>query len=149
MTICIETAVEKNYLEVKAGFTEYLFKRLAPPFPPVKVLRFDGCTTGDQVALELNFLLFRQKWISLITEDGTDEKEFYFVDEGIELPFFLGKWNHRHRVISRQKGSLIRDEIEYSGPYSWLTPLLFPVLWLQFWYRKPIYQKVFKNSPQH
>lgn len=147
MNLTIETTVEKNYLEVKAGFTEHLFKKLAPPFPPVEVLRFDGCKTGDQVALELNFILFRQKWISLITEDGTNEKEFYFVDEGIRLPFFLGKWKHRHRVISLGSGSLIRDEIEFSGPYRWISPLLFPLLWIQFAYRKPIYRKIFKNSP--
>lgn len=147
MTLTLETAVEKNYLQVKAGFNELLFKKLAPPFPPVKVLKFDGCKTGDQVALELNFIFFRQKWISLITEDGTDEKEFYFVDEGIQLPFFLGKWKHRHRVISSRTGSLIRDEIEFSGPYPWITPLLFPLLWIQFWYRKPIYRKIFKNNP--
>lgn len=146
MKIVVETAVENNYLEVKAGFTEELFRKLAPPFPPVNVLRFDGCTTGDKVELELNFLLFKQKWVSLITEDKTTENEFYFVDEGVKLPFFLGKWRHKHRIISQGLGSLIRDEIEFSGPYFWLTPILFPALWIQFWYRKPIYKKIFRNN---
>lgn len=146
MKIILETAVEKNYLEVKAGFTEQLFRELAPPFPPVKVLRFDGCKTGDQVILELNFIFFKQKWISLITEDSTTDEEFYFVDEGTQLPFFLGKWRHKHRIISQASGSLIRDEINFSAPFSWATPLLYPTLWIQFWYRKPIYRRIFKKK---
>lgn len=145
MKIVIETLVEKGYLEVKEGFTESLFKRLAPPFPPVNVLRFDGCKKGDQVALELNFILFKQKWISLITDDLTTKEEFYFVDEGTRLPFFLGRWRHKHRIISRGEGAVIRDEIDFSGPFAWVTPLLLPALWLQFVYRKPIYRKVFKK----
>jgi ligand-binding SRPBCC domain-containing protein len=145
MNITIETPVEQGYLEVKAGFTETLFKKLAPPFPPVNVIRFDGCNTGDEVALELNFILFKQKWVSLITADQTSEKEFFFVDEGTRLPFFLGKWKHKHRIISSGKGAVIRDEIDFEGPFAWMTPLLYPVLWLQFWYRKPIYRKIFKK----
>lgn len=148
MNITIETPVEQGYLEVKAGFTETLFKKLAPPFPPVKVLRFEGCKTGDEVALELNFLLFKQKWTSLITADETSDVEFFFLDEGVQLPFFLGKWKHKHRIISSGKGAVIRDEIDFEGPFGWMTPLLFPVLWLQFWYRKPIYQKIFKKTVQ-
>ncbi len=146
MQIQIETPVLQDYLQVKAGFTESLFKDLAPPFPPVKVLRFDGCKKGDQVTLELDFFLFKQKWVSLITEDQTTDSEFYFIDEGIQLPFFLGKWKHKHRIIARGNGSVIRDEIAFSGPFFWVTPLLFPVLWVQFWYRKPIYRKIFKKK---
>ena len=146
MNIQLETPVEEHYLKVKSGFTEHLFKQLAPSFPPVKVLQFEGCKTGDHVALELDFLLFKQKWTSLITEDNTDDKEFYFVDEGLILPFFLGKWRHKHRIISTKNGAIIRDEIDFSGPFFWMTPLLYPLLWIQFWYRKPIYRKIFKKS---
>ncbi len=66
MKIVVETQVEQGYLDVKAGFDQSLFLRLNPPFPPVKLLRFDGCQKGDLVSLELDFLLFRQKWKSAI-----------------------------------------------------------------------------------
>ena len=89
MRLLLQTAVESAHLEVKEGFTEALFAKLAPPFPPVKVLRFDGCRAGDLVDLELNFIFFKQKWTSKITEDHLDAQEFRFVDEGIVLPFFL------------------------------------------------------------
>ena len=146
MKILVETPVEMGFLDVKKGFDESLFKQLSPPFPSVKVVRFDGCKKGDTVALELNFLFFKQKWTSLITEDQTSDLEFAFVDEGTVLPFFLKKWKHRHRVISTGIGSIIRDEISYEGPFSLLTWALYPVLLLQFSFRKPIYRKVFSRA---
>lgn len=143
MNLIIETPVKQDYLKVKEGFDEKLFTRLSPPFPPVKLIKFDGSQKGDVVSLELNFLLFKQKWTSLITEDQTNEKEFFFVDEGTELPFFLKKWTHKHRIIKKGDQSIIRDEIEYEAPFKIMTWLLYPALWGQFAYRKPIYKKIF------
>lgn len=144
MKINISTKVEKSYLEVKEGFNDSLFLKLNPPFPPVKLLRFDGSSKGDIVILELNLLLFKQKWVSEITDDHTDDREFYFIDEGTTLPFFLKEWKHKHRIIKQEKGSVIKDEIEFQGPAGILTLLLYPVLYIQFLYRKPVYQKIFR-----
>jgi ligand-binding SRPBCC domain-containing protein len=146
MQIQIETPVGQSYLDVKDGFNETLFKKLSPPFPPVKLLRFDGSRKGDLVTLELNFIFFKQKWTSEIIQDSTTDLEFSFVDQGVELPFFLKKWKHRHRVISSGIGSVIRDEIEYEAPFRLLTYALYPALWLQFAFRRPIYKKIFKRS---
>ncbi|MFN3800467.1 SRPBCC family protein [Belliella pelovolcani] len=143
MDITIETTVAQDYLQVKEGFDETLFTKLSPPFPPVKLLRFDGSKTGDLVTLELNFIFFKQKWTSEITDDQTDEQEFFFIDEGVVLPFFLKKWKHKHRIIKAKNGSIIRDEISYEGPFGLMTLLLYPALYLQFLYRKPIYKKIF------
>lgn len=145
MKINIETQVEQDYLEVKEGFNESLFTKLSPPFPPVKLLRFDGSKKGDFVTLELNFILFKQKWTSEITEDKTTDQEFYFVDKGIELPFFLKKWEHRHRIIKSGNGSIIRDEISYESKGALMTLILYPALFIQFLYRKPIYKKIFQG----
>jgi ligand-binding SRPBCC domain-containing protein len=143
MKLIIITTVNQSYLQVKAGFNETLFKELSPPFPPVKLLRFDGSTKGDLVTLELNFIFFKQKWTSEIVADLTDENEFYFIDKGIQLPFFLKKWTHKHRILKDGERSIIRDEIDYEAPFGLLTWLLYPALFLQFTYRKPIYKKIF------
>lgn len=143
MKLVVETEVDQDYLKVKEGFTESLFLKLNPPFPPVKLIRFDGSETGHLVSLELNFLLFKQKWTSKITDHQLNEIEFFFVDEGIELPFFLKSWKHNHRLIRKGDHCVIRDEIEYEGPNSVITNLLYPILKGQFLYRKPIYKKVF------
>ncbi|MCH7407931.1 hypothetical protein MM239_00870 [Belliella sp. DSM 111904] len=144
--IRISTKVDQSYLTVKEGFNQSLFKKLSPPFPPVKLIRFDGSVEGDIVSMELNFIFFKQVWTSEITKDHTDSKEFYFIDQGIKLPFFLKKWKHKHRIIKAKNGSIILDEISYQAPYAWLTLLLYPALYLQFLYRKPIYKKVFKKE---
>jgi ligand-binding SRPBCC domain-containing protein len=146
MEIIIKTYVNQPLQSVWQGFDENLFVKLAPPFPPVRLLRFDGSEKGNEVHLELNFLLFRQTWVSLITENVKTDDQIYFVDEGIKLPFFIKYWKHRHRIIKhidKGKGtqSLIIDEVEFK---SWLGWLIYPVLYFQFWYRKGIYEEIFK-----
>jgi ligand-binding SRPBCC domain-containing protein len=143
MKIKVATHVAQNYKSVMEGFTEELFLKLTPPFPPVRLLRFDGCKKDDVVALELNFIFFKQQWVSLIVEDGLDEKAFYFIDVGTKLPFFLNYWRHHHKIIQSGQGTKIVDELTFKSPLPFLDIFLWPVLWLQFVYRKPIYKKIF------
>ena len=143
MKLTIQTRVNRPYDQVWAGFDKTLFDQLSPPFPPVRVVRFDGCLKGDIVDLELNFLLFKQRWVSHITDQKTTDTEIFFVDEGRQLPFFLSQWTHRHRILKDQNNAIIADEITFRTPF-WLTDYLFyPLLWVQFAYRKPIYRRVF------
>lgn len=146
MNITITTSVEKDFLAVKSGFTQDLFLALNPPFPKVKLLRFDGCEKGDIVSLQLNFIFFKQTWESVITEDETSNKEFRFIDEGIKLPFFFKYWRHHHRVISSENGAKIIDDITFKTPLLIPEFLMYPTLYLQFLYRKPVYKKFFKKA---
>lgn len=147
MKLRIQTRVSQSYQAVWQGFNEELFRKLSPPFPPVRVIQFDGCLAGDTVALELNFFLFKQQWISYITEQQSSASEHYFVDEGVKLPFFLRSWKHRHRIIREEGGgTLIGDEIEFKSPFRVTDYLMYPLLWAQFAYRKPIYKKAFALS---
>ena len=145
MKIRITTHVESSLEKVKEGFTQDLFLSLNPPFPPVKLLRFDGCKTGDQVALELNFILFKQRWISDITAEDETESEWFFLDEGTKLPFFLKSWKHRHAVERRGDGADIVDDISFTTGTLLTDLLLYPALLGQFLYRKPIYKNRFKS----
>lgn len=143
MKLTLRTSVQQSYQQVWSGFTEDLFKKLSLPFPPVKVIQFDGCEKGNHVVLELNFLLFRQRWTSLIIEQEITTKEVFFVDKGIKLPFFLSFWQHCHRIIKAGEQTIIADEIEFRTPFVLTDYLFYPLLWLQFTYRKPIYRRVF------
>jgi ligand-binding SRPBCC domain-containing protein len=145
MKITIKTAVNQPMEAVWNGFDESLFAKLAPPFPPVKLLRFDGSEQGDEVHLELDFIFFKQTWVSIITENVKTEKEIYFIDKGVKLPFFLTFWQHKHLIVKaidmkRDIRSIIIDEIAFESPFG---ILLYPALFLQFFYRKPIYKKIF------
>ncbi len=145
MNLKITTNVAQHYLKVKDGFSEDLFLKLNPPFPPVELKEFGGCEKGDKVHLRLNFIFFKQDWISDITYSNTDENLFEFIDEGVKLPFFLKYWRHHHKVKNLDNGqSVVVDDINFKSPFLWMDYLLYPVLWLQFIYRKPVYKKIFR-----
>ena len=143
MNIKISTKVNQSLLKVWEGFNLELFSKLAPPFPPVKVKEFGGCLKGDKVHLELNFLLFKQDWISDIVDQKRTESEIYFIDEGTKLPFFLSYWKHKHRLVKDDEGTLIIDDIIFKTPTILTDYLFYPLMYLQFLYRKPIYKRVF------
>lgn len=147
MEIRISTRVKGKPEAVFAGFDQSLFEALSPPFPPVRVLAFGGCQKGAEVDLELDFLLRKERWLSLVTESGmTESGTHYFVDEGRVLPFFLTYWRHEHRVEPDPEdptGSLIVDFITFKTP-KWLPEtLMAPGLWAQFLYRVPVYKRYF------
>ncbi len=150
MRLLLQTSVRQPLPQVWAGFDRKLFDQLAPPFPPVEVVRFDGCLRGDVVHLRLNFIVFRQDWVSdIIDQQSTgmpdQPDEIFFVDEGTKLPFFLRYWHHRHRLVrdTQTGGTHIIDDITFRTPSLLTDYLFYPLMWLQFAYRKPIYRRVF------
>ena len=141
--IQIKTPVAQSAQQVDAGFTRDLLEKLTPPFPPVRILRYDGNTPGDEVHLQLGFLLFTQTWVSEITARMTGPTEWGFVDEGRKLPFFLGYWQHKHRIVVQGTGAVIIDDITFHAPLNIFDFLLWPVLYAQFAARRPLYRQVF------
>lgn len=146
MKLKIETTVARDFRTVYAGFTEELFRELTPPGVPVRLLRFDGSRTGDEVHLELRFPGFKHLWISQITADDCSESECFFVDEGRKLPIFLSYWRHAHRIRRAEAGAVIVDDIEFECPVPGMAWLVFPFLRHQFRARSPVYQRIF-GSP--
>lgn len=145
MNLNIRTTVNQSFKQVFRLFTKELFLKLSPPFPKVKLLRFDGSEKQDRVLVELDFILFKQEWESIIVEKKENKDEIYFVDEGIKLPFFLKNWKHTHRIIKNGDKSDIVDDIEFETPFRPFDILFYPILYFQFAYRRPIYKKVFSE----
>lgn len=144
MKIYIPILVKGNYKKLIEQFDAKLFNALAPPLAPVKLLRFDGSKKGDVVHIQLSLAgMFKQDWISDITEDGVNEKEAWFVDEGKKLPFFLSYWKHRHLLQNYGENTQIVEDIEFKTPFFLLDYLMYPILYLQFAGRKPVYLSVF------
>jgi ligand-binding SRPBCC domain-containing protein len=140
----IKTRVEAPLEIVQKGFDQHLFQALNPPFPKVKVMKFDGSKPGDTVSLQLNFVFFKQLWTSEITAEEIREGYWHFVDQGVQLPFFLSQWKHIHRVEAvSANSSCIIDDITFSTG-TLLTDLLFyPAMLAQFAYRIPVYKRYF------
>ena len=145
MHLYLRTHVAAAPAQVSAGFTRKLFLALAPPFPPFRLLRFGGCRRGDQVEIELGAGPLRTRWTSLITEHGElPDGTFYFVDEGQVLPAPLRFWQHRHLMQpAPDGGTFIVEDITYRTRSPLLDQLLYPVLWAQFAWRRPIYRRWF------
>jgi ligand-binding SRPBCC domain-containing protein len=143
--ISIKTTVRRPLAEVKSKFNRALFLALSPPFPKALVEKFDGCSPGDKVQLTLNFILFKQQWHGVITEESSTDVEWYFIDEGEILPFPLKSWKHKHalRVDASSGKTLIHDYISFSTGSWLLDRLSYPLFFMMFYYRKPIYRKYF------
>ena len=142
LSYSISTPVQAPISHVKKLFTADLLIRLSPPFPTVTLQRFDGCKKDDNVVLVINLLFQKVTWSSLITEDLETENEWYFIDQGVKMPFGLQYWQHKHRVqkISEEACEII-DEISFDTCNAFLNYLLFPFLWGMIFYRKPFYKK--------
>jgi len=143
----VRTRVNAPMQVVWTLFNEELLKKLSPPFPQVRIVRFDGCQTGDIVALELNLLFAKPVWTSHITDSIQSEDVCAFVDEGVEMPLGLTAWRHEHRIEKRDATSAdIVDNISFRTNYWLLDYLLFPLFWGMIVYRIPLY-KLYLNQP--
>ena len=142
MRIELSTRIENRTIDKTfQKFDEALFLKLAPPLPVSKLIRFDGCKTNDVVALKIRIFFKWHLWESQIISNEHTESEINFVDKGTTLPFFLSSWEHRHRIIQENNDVLIIDDIEFFAHNKVLTLLSFPILYLMFAMRKPIYRK--------
>ncbi len=141
LLLTTEVAAESPQ-HVLARFDENLFRTLAPPFPKLRVDRFDGCHTGDTVALSMDWGLFQQPWVSLITDNGANAREAWFVDEGQKLPWPFRYWRHRHLMTQGTPGrTLITEDLTYRTGSTILDWLVRPAIWALLAYRKPIYRR--------
>ncbi len=143
----VRTRVQAPMQQVWTMFDAALLKKLSPPFPQVRIVRFDGCQTGDIVTLELNLLVAKPLWTSHITSSVQNEDACAFVDEGVEMPLGLSAWRHEHRIEKYDvKSAEIVDKISFRTKYWLLDYLLFPLFWGMIVYRIPLY-KLYLNQP--
>jgi len=144
MKILIETLVAQNYKDVFAQFDRDLFLALKPPLINLQLERFDGCNKGDKVEMQLGILGVQQSWKALIVEQQENSDAIYFIDEGVEIPPPIKHWRHRHTLKNiAERQTMIVDDIEFSTGNSVLDLLMYPIMYLLFWYRKPIYRNYF------
>ena len=143
MKLLFTTPIDQPFEKIRERFNQNLFTYLAPPFLPVKILRFDGIKKNDEIHLKLGP---GQHWISLITLEATTDKGWSFIDEGKVLPWPLIFWKHHHRVdrISETSSQIV-DDIEFECRPKVLGPLIRPILWSVFAVRPRRYQQYFKD----
>jgi ligand-binding SRPBCC domain-containing protein len=94
----ITSRVSASLPYVWSKFDQNLLAKLAPPFPIARIIQFDGCQVNDKVCIELDFLLYKTRWYSVISSYKADENAYVFVDEGTRVPFGIKAWRHEHRI---------------------------------------------------
>jgi ligand-binding SRPBCC domain-containing protein len=146
MNLYFRTPINQTMETVAKRFDKKLFNFLSPEFSAVKIKRFDGCMTGDEIHLELTTLGMHQDWVSVITSHREDSQEWGFIDEGKILPWPLKRWHHHHRVVKTSEFRCeIIDDIHYECPNQALEKIMYPVLWSVFAIRPGRYKKFFRN----
>ena len=145
MNLKIKIFLPYNPDKIYAHFTKDLFLALNPPFSGIKLLRYDGSRPGNFIKLQIGPALFNLKWGSKITEENLSEKLIWFQDEGKVLPFFLSSWQHKHIIESAENGSYIIEDINYKTGTFLSDILFYPLLYLQFAYRKYAYPRYFSK----
>ncbi|MEN7551434.1 hypothetical protein AAG747_26190 [Rapidithrix thailandica] len=147
MKFKVKTAVPQPLVKVWQKFDDQLLQQLTPPYPILRLLRYEGNHTGDLIILELDFVLFKQRWKSQVVNFKLDNQYIAFTDQGIQLPFFLSTWQHTHQLEQTSKQhTIITDEVEYHTPMLVLDYLLYPLLFCLFLYRRPIYKRIFADK---
>lgn len=143
MNIKFETKVKGNYREVMDKFDRKLFEALKPKQGEMEIVEFTGSKKGDRVHIRFTSPI-KAEWVSDIVEDYVGEDEAYFIDEGVQLPFPLSYWQHKHIVKKIDENtSLIIDDITYEARNWFLTKMMYPALYLGFAPRGKIYQAYF------
>ena len=148
MKLSLKFKVEGRVQEVYQCFNKDLFLALnkGNAFPKATLVHYGDGKPGSEVKIELNFLLFKQLWISKITAEHQSPELCYFVDEGSTLPFFLKSWTHRHIVeYADPEHCYIAEEIEFEAKFPFADFMLYPAFKAQFQARGPIYENYFKS----
>lgn len=143
--IVLRTRVQGNHLSVFRHFNEDLFRFLRPPRFLAEIRRYDGTFAGALVEV---MFLFPAKSLMQVRISEFNEEKTRFTDEGLILPFGLKSWKHQHIVEAdplSDNHSYVVDEIDFRSGNLLTDFLFYPVLFLQFFLRKPAYQRYFKE----
>lgn len=142
--LVVYTKVDAAFDRVVSGFGAPLFETLNPPFPTAHLKRMDGNRLGHRIELELDFGLFTQEWTGIISAQFESSSQYWFVDRGERLPFFLRSWEHYHGISAVSAGETrIIDAVRFRQA-PWIPRFLMHwMLVLLMRYRSPRYKRYF------
>jgi ligand-binding SRPBCC domain-containing protein len=100
------------------------FERLVPPWENAKIIqKADISVIGSQAIIEQKlFGVVPSRWVA---EHTAYDPPRMFEDVQISGPF--ASWRHKHIIEPQENGSLLRDEIEFEPPMSFIGELAAPL----------------------
>lgn len=124
------------------------FERLIPPWEDAKVIqKADISQVGSRAIIEQKiFGLIPSRWVA---EHTVYDPPRMFEDVQVSGPF--KSWRHRHLIEPHKDGALLRDDIEFEPPLSFLGAIAAPVFILpklekMFAYRHEITREWCENG---
>jgi ligand-binding SRPBCC domain-containing protein len=107
-----ETTLPHHIDEVWSFFsTAHNLVRIST-YPKVSVQSDPAMAEGNLIQLQLNFRLFRLKW--LLTIQDVQEK-CYFIDEAVHVPFPFRGWRHGHYLARVGDCTIMKDKVEFQA----------------------------------
>ena len=101
------------------------FERLVPPWEDVEIVqRADISEIGSQAIIKQK--MFGLPIATWVAEHTAFDPPKMFEDTQVSGPF--KRWVHKHFVIVTEGGALLRDEIEFEPPFSFLGAAVAPYL---------------------
>lgn len=100
------------------------FQRLVPPWESSRIIqKADISVIGSQAIIKQKiFGIIPSRWVA---EHTAYDPPRYFEDVQISGPF--ASWLHRHFIEPHEDGALLRDEIEFEPPLSFVGELAAPL----------------------
>lgn len=100
------------------------FERLVPPWENAKIIqKADISVIGSQAIIEQKiFGIIPSRWVA---EHTAYDPPRMFEDVQISGPF--ASWRHRHIIEPHGNGAILRDEIEFEPPLSFIGDLAAPL----------------------
>lgn len=100
------------------------FVRLVPPWENAKIIqKADISVIGSQAIIEQKiFGIVPSRWVA---EHTAYDPPQMFEDVQISGPF--ASWRHKHIIEPHEDGAILRDEIEFEPPLSFIGELVAPL----------------------
>jgi ligand-binding SRPBCC domain-containing protein len=125
------------------------FERLVPPFENARVIqKADIRKIGSRAVIEMKILgLVAARWVA---EHTAYDPPRMFEDVQISGPF--DSWRHRHVIEPHPDGAVLRDEIDFEPPISFIGRLAAPIFILpkierMFEYRHKVTREWCESEP--
>ncbi|MCT8138748.1 hypothetical protein H1D32_13985 [Anaerobacillus sp. CMMVII] len=82
-------------------------------FPKITIILYEGVKKGSKTELDLNFYLFKTKWLLTYVEV---DKGHYFIDKSTSLPFPFKSWEHTHSFEEEDgKVTIMTDKVRFES----------------------------------
>ena len=126
-------------IDVVKSFHNRNFIQFLTIMQPIKINSWKGIEDGMQADFSFWFFGWKNMSVEHVNYDYGRE-HLYFEDIGVELPFGIDNWRHKHSIDFHHKGTIITDEVIFEHEDSIKEYLIYIIMYLSISLRKLTYR---------